>query len=75
MVKMYPNPFSNSLSIERNGVAESMMNFEIINATGQTVMQGKIYDKVTVSTENLSSGIYIVKVGNGNSVLFSKVVK
>lgn len=72
--KVYPNPFSNVLTIE-NFNSDTTVDFNIINSVGQIVMSGKMNDKISVSTDNFAPGIYIVNIRNGKSQLFNKIIK
>ncbi|MEI8274119.1 MAG: right-handed parallel beta-helix repeat-containing protein, partial [Paludibacter sp.] len=73
-VKFYPNPISNQFSIEINGDNESH-GFEILNSTGQVVLNGKIAIKTVVDSSTLSQGIYFVKIGQGNNFVTNKFIK
>ena len=71
---VYPNPAMEELFIEVPGNTH-VTNFEILNSYGKTVYLGKITGKAVVSTGNFSSGLYIVKLGNGKSREFRKIIK
>jgi len=73
-LKIYPNPVSNELIIEIAGNNESL-NFEILNAIGQVVFKGHLFDKTTVHTSNFTPGFYLIKLENGKSFEFRKVIK
>ncbi|HNW69928.1 MAG TPA: SBBP repeat-containing protein [Bacteroidales bacterium] len=70
---VYPNPVSDELIIEAKGNKETI-NFEIYNAAGQLVFKGKMFDKITVPTASFAGGTYIIKLENGNSFEFGKVI-
>ncbi|MCB9002178.1 MAG: T9SS type A sorting domain-containing protein [Bacteroidales bacterium] len=71
---LYPNPFSDELTIETNG-NNTKGNFEILNATGQVVFKGRLEKTTTVQTNKFLPGIYIVKIETGKTFEFKKVVK
>ncbi len=73
-IKVYPNPVSNELIIEIEG-NQGKLNFEILNATGQQVFKGNLVEKTTVETTNFNPGVYIIKLENGKSFEFKKIVK
>ncbi len=73
-IKIYPNPISNELTIERTGNHEKM-NFEIINTLGQVVFKGNMTEKTTIETTNFTSGIYIIKFESGLTFEFRKIIK
>ena len=72
--KIYPNPVSNELIIEMEG-NNKVLNFEVLNAVGQMVFKGNLVDKTTVQTSNFTSGIYIIKLENGKTFEFKKIIK
>jgi len=47
----------------------------LINMTGQVVYSGNLIKNISLQTNKLIPGIYIVKLNTGNSTLFRKVVK
>lgn len=71
---VYPNPVSDELIIEMKSNLNTL-NFEILNSVGQVVYKGSMTEKVKVPTENLTSGIYTIKLENGKSFEFTKVIK
>ncbi|MFP4557689.1 MAG: GLUG motif-containing protein, partial [Bacteroidales bacterium] len=71
---IYPNPFSNELVIETEGNTEEL-TFEIINAMGQVVLKGNLFEKTTVQTNNFAPGVYLIKLGDENIFEFKKVIK
>jgi hypothetical protein len=71
---IYPNPFSNEFIIETIGKNERL-NYEIFNAKGQVVFKGYLFEKTTVHTSNFTSGFYIIRLKNGKSFEYRKVIK
>jgi hypothetical protein len=71
---IYPNPVSNELIIENEGNNEKLY-FEIINTIGQVVFEGNLVDKTTVQTSNFSPGFYLIKLENGKTFEFRKIIK
>jgi hypothetical protein len=74
IIKVYPNPVSNELIIEIEGNNE-IINFDIINAIGQVIFKGDLIEKTVVQTSVFAPGIYVVKLENGSTVEFKKIVK
>ncbi|MFL3006639.1 MAG: S8/S53 family peptidase [Candidatus Neomarinimicrobiota bacterium] len=70
ILKTYPNPFNPSINIEITSVEESITDVSIISFSGQfvkNIFKGKISNSTqTISWEpdNLSSGIYLVRLIN-----------
>jgi photosystem II stability/assembly factor-like uncharacterized protein len=73
-LKVYPNPVSNDLVIEMRG-NEKSFNFEILNSNGQVLFKGILVEKTIVQTNNFTPGIYFVKLENGKTIEFKKIIK
>jgi hypothetical protein len=73
-VKVFPNPFTNELIIEFAGNTNNT-DFEIINASGQVVSSGVLFEKTALPTSSFAPGIYLVKFKTGNTVEVKKVIK
>lgn len=73
-IKVYPNPVSNELIIE-NTVNNDKLYYEILNSIGQVVYSGSVIGKTTIETTSLSSGVYLIKLDNGKTINFKKLVK
>jgi len=73
-VKVYPNPVTNELIIEKAGNTKTI-KFDIINSLGQTVFRGNLVEKTYVQTSDFSSGVYIIKLENGKGFDFKKIIK
>lgn len=76
VVKAYPNPFSNNITIETNG---KLKRIEIFNMLGQSV---KIIEAISLNQNSrnlnlseLSNGNYILKITNENSINTIKINK
>lgn len=70
----YPNPVSDELIIEIINNTEKI-NFEVLNTIGQVVFKGNFVKKTTVPTNNFAPGVYLIKLENGNTVEFKKLIK
>ena len=73
-IKVYPNPVMDELIIEFNGNNEKM-NFEILNSIGQVVFKGNLLERTVVQTSSFSSGVYVIKLDNGKTFEFKKIIK
>jgi hypothetical protein len=79
--RIYPNPVVDQMNIEVNASQASEMNISIFNLMGQKVMDKNIsvntgINTTSLSTSNLSSGVYFVTVkANGFSNTMKFVVK
>jgi hypothetical protein len=74
LFKIYPNPVSDELVIEMSGKNE-MLNFEIINSIGEVVSKGHLYDKTIIQTSNFPQGLYLIRLDNGKTFEFRKIIK
>lgn len=73
-ISVYPNPVSDELNIEIDGNKE-LLNYEIVNTTGQTVFKGSLVEKASVQTSSFAPGIYLIKLGNDNVYELKKIIK
>lgn len=70
-VSAFPNPCANNITIQSSDNNYEL--FQVVNAAGQTVTQGKLNGKQTVvNTSEFASGVYTVIVQNGARVNFIK---
>ncbi|MFN8437799.1 MAG: carbohydrate-binding protein [Cytophagales bacterium] len=67
---VYPNPFTNSLHIYKNGE----FDFEILDQSGRICKAGKAENSILV-THELISGVYILKLQTASHTEFIKLVK
>jgi dihydroxyacid dehydratase/phosphogluconate dehydratase len=74
VIKAYPNPFSDELTIENPDYAQNR-KFEILNSSGLVILTGNLHDKTVVQTSGFTHGLYIIKIENGKSFDFIKVIK
>ena len=75
------NPFENTLELEINAEKTGTMNIELFQETGNSVYRKAIQVKrgkniiMLNDLSNLKKGLYIVKVGNDETTMSSKVIK
>lgn len=68
-VYLFPNPSSSHINIE--GIVKNSL-VEIYNAQGMIVWSGIINESTKISTEELTSGIYILRSGNSTKKFLVK---
>lgn len=68
-VSVYPNPTKNNINIKTNSIVQ---NVELYDILGKKVKSTK---SSTISLENFSKGIYIMKVTTNKGVVTKKVTK
>lgn len=72
-IKIYPNPVENQLHININNSLETTV--EIYNVLGRKMLNQTIQNSEALSTENLSAGVYILKLTQGNQSITKKLIK
>lgn len=65
LVKVYPNPASDKITIES---AENIGQIEIINATGAVVVSAQPNQNIYTYQGNLAAGVYIVRVHSSDKL-------
>jgi hypothetical protein len=73
---IYPNPASDIIYIENNS-STNQIKISILDVQGKEVFNNSYNsgEIITVNMANLNKGIYLVKLENGNSLVFKKVIK
>jgi hypothetical protein len=74
VIKVFPNPVSNEFVIESFGNNERT-DFEIMNSVGTIVYKDFLYDRAIVGTESFAPGLYIIRLENGKTIEFKKLIK
>ena len=80
MAKIYPNPGSNLLKIDIETLQASTAKISLLNQLGQTLLQKEAVlsageNKLNLNTQNLNSGIYIVKIETEKGTKLLKWIK
>ena len=70
-VKLYPNPVRNQLKIENLSEATDISIYSITGQMLQSV--SSVVGSVEIDVNNLSNGMYFIKMQNGNSVRTEKI--
>ncbi|SOS55578.1 M4 family metallopeptidase [Tenacibaculum finnmarkense] len=72
-LQVYPNPAVNFVHVNVASKAKNT-SYKIINITGSIVQKGRL-NTAKLNVTNLSSGMYILEVYDGQKVLTSKLLK
>jgi hypothetical protein len=72
--KIAPNPAHNQITISLNEFKVQSAELKVFDIMGQLVMEEKIYSPVSTFNFQLSSGVYFVKVGEGEKMAVQKLV-
>ena len=73
-ITIYPNPAKDKITIENIDVS-SLYTIEILNISGQVVINQTIQNNKSIDVSNLTSGVYVVKISNDSGVFVSKLIK
>ena len=71
---VYPNPATNFVQLQVIGRENNNISYNIVNTVGRVVKTGKLVNK-TIDVSNLDTGIYLIKVNNGEKEFTSKLIK
>ena len=72
-ISMYPNPVSDQATVSFNLESNANVSYQVFDMTGRMVMSknvgqfGEGSHQVTINTENLSTGSYILRLNQGAS--------
>lgn len=73
---VYPNPVTNTLNIDLNGNVAEGARVELVDITGRVVAtKGVSTLKVSLQVSDIPSGIYMLKLYNGEHIDIVKVTK
>lgn len=77
--KMWPNPTNDLLNISLPNPSSETVFISIIDVLGRTVKQFKFDDsaglvKTQISLDNLSKGMYYIKIVRGNNLLSKRII-
>ncbi len=70
-VSIYPNPTSDVLNISTN--SNDLSELTVKDITGKIVLNQKFNNKITISTENYSKGVYLINVKNNLGTVSEKI--
>ena len=75
-IKIFPNPFKNTLVIESDTQDQEYFNIQLLNALGQVVYtETNDLSKSEIKVKDLSAGLYFVKIKNEKGEKTFKVIK
>jgi len=72
---VFPNPVQNQLKFLTHQDLSEMASVEIFNALGQSIFQAKMPNDKQLDVSTLMTGIYFVKISNGNQSTIKKIIK
>jgi len=71
-IKIYPNPSSGIINLEMTD--SNLATFTVINAAGQLIKSGKFSGSIETIDLSEKKGVFIIRVDNGKTSCFEKVV-
>lgn len=73
-LKVYPNPFTHTTTVEFSNAFGNIYDFSIITLTGKVVrrIEGVNSDKVEINRGDLAAGVYILTISNRKGESLSK---
>jgi hypothetical protein len=76
-VQIYPNPFSESVTVVSQDQSDSLTRIQIYSIRGSLIMEKEVStNQTTLSTTHLASGIYLMKLTTKTGhQSFKKLVK
>lgn len=76
-LSVFPNPTTDHLTLEVVEGELRLMNYELIDVAGNTILGGELIDhKTEVTMNNLKSATYLLKVSNDTKVIKTfKIIK
>lgn len=75
-IKIYPNPFTDKLTISSESFEDQNIQLKIINSIGQEVhMQNNLNDNNEIDLSNLPKGLYFLTIENKSSNKTFKIIK
>jgi hypothetical protein len=77
IVNVYPNPFNNTQHIKVYSRLNQPIQVQIFNVKGQKVHTGSFMPgtNYTWNAENMPSGVYLMKINQGDNAKTSKIMK
>lgn len=72
-INIFPNPFNDQITIQSGTILDA---FEICDVLGRTIQKiAQPADSQNITTSNLESGVYFIKVSKENKQFITKIVK
>lgn len=73
---IFPNPCRNEVNIENNAITKKEVEYKILDISGKQITKiNSNSNRVQVSTNNLSKGIYILKIKSDEGITVKKLIK
>ncbi len=76
-ISIYPNPTTDLIAVQINGLVKNSVNFELLDASGKLVEQKYLYPGSTITyldVQTLYEGLYFVRITGNNINSIQKVL-
>lgn len=74
-IAVYPNPTNDLININLNNVLDGTTNFILYDIQGRNIIEKKSTNDIeTIDVKNLTEGIYLLSISNGNIQTTRKIV-
>ncbi len=73
-IKLYPNPARDILHLEYNMVNRPV-KVELLSSTGKVLKDFTLYGEITLSIEDLESGLYFIRLKKDSEIIIQKFIK
>ena len=70
-VQLFPNPFNNTIQLNTT----HNIGWQLMNVIGETLMEGTTNKNYEIETQELSKGIYFMRVISGNETMLLRLLK
>jgi hypothetical protein len=75
-INIYPNPTKVEVTIRFDNIQEGQHTLEVLDATGRVLNSQKLNNNaIQVNLSNYETGIYFIKIANGNNESVHRVMK
>ncbi len=76
LLNVYPNPVSNTLTVQVNGIVNGNASLQIVDVTGRTLLAaGGITNTNAIDVSALQAGIYLIQYNDGINTHVVRFVK
>lgn len=77
-VKVYPNPFVSSITLELDWFSNETTTIRIFNIIGKEIFLKKydpLINKLSINTDDFEKGIYFIEITKGNKIDTQRIIK
>lgn len=80
VISLYPNPVNEQLNLSFNAANENIVLLQVIDYAGKTLFQKEVWpvkgtNEIALDVSGFQTGLYMVRLGKGESALQLKFVK